>query len=129
MPLIDQISTTQRWMQFLLTTSTIVVSTGAFVWAMMVYALDAEYVQLEDFDAFKREIKQDIHEVKEANQNIVGDAVSQLQCDLLRGELDDLDATILYKRDHKIPTGLDEVLRDQKLRALQGRSDCNGSIR
>jgi hypothetical protein len=121
----DQISAAQRWMQFLITTSTIVVSTGAFVWAMMVYALDEEYVQIEDFEEFRAEVKRDIQAVGGENRQALSAAVSNLQCDLMRSELDDLDVTILYKDDHGIPSGLDKVVREQKLRAFQSRSDCH----
>ena len=120
------ISVAQRWMQFLITTTTIVISTGTMVWAVMVYALDSEYVQIEDFETFKQEIKTELEVNRSSTQRVVDRAVATLQCDLLRSELNDLDATILYKTDHSIPSGLDTVLRDQKLRELQSRTDCNG---
>ena len=120
----DVLSTYQRWMQFAITTGTIVVSTGAFVWAMMVYALDEQYVRIEDFETFKEEIEGSISRVESSTQLVVKTAVSDLQCDLMRSELNDLEATILYKNDHGIPAGLDQVLRDQKLRTLESRRDC-----
>ena len=121
--------TIEKVLSLLYTTGGIVAATGMAAWGMMTWAMDDRYVEQSEFEEQIQQIDQRFDESDQNTQEAVVEAVSNIQCDDLRSELDDLDATILYKRDHKIPTGLDEVLRDQKLRALQGRSDCNGSIR
>lgn len=103
----------QRWMQFLVTSGTIVVSTVGCVWAVMVYALDNEYVQIEDFDEFKHEVKLEIREV-----------VGGVNCQSIINEIESLNITITFKEKAQEDAALERLLRDNKVSQLHSDVSC-----
>lgn len=98
----------QRWMQFAVTTATIVVSTVGCVWAVMVYALDNEYVQVEDFDKFKKEIKVEMRS-----------AISDVHCASIRQKIMELNTVITFKTQSGADPALERLLRENQIEALE----------
>lgn len=107
------ITIAQRWAQFAVTTSTIVVSTVACVWGVMVYALDSEYVQIEDFDKFKNEIKVEIRS-----------AVADVHCQSIRQKVMELNTVITFKKQLGQDASLEKLLRENQMQSLQGDKRC-----
>jgi DNA-binding protein YbaB len=105
--------TAQRWMQFAGTAGTIVTSTVLCVWAVMVYALDREYVQIEDFEAFKHEIKADLK-----------DAVGEVHCAAMQQKLMELNTTISFKGQAGQDARLEKLLRDNQEISIKSDRRC-----
>lgn len=119
------ITTGQRWMQFLITSGTIIGGTTLMTWGMLTFAMDTKFVTDEEFGKFKEEVTASVARIETSTQTSLDDAVMDLKCEALRQRAAELETTATFKESVGQSAALERSLR-QNIMDGDGMSRCLG---
>ena len=122
--IVSYVTNMEKWVKLLAMTIGVVTFLGTASWSVLTYAMDQEYVKLEDMEDFSIEFDKKIEQLDNNNRQLIKETASSIECTMIKQRISELSSQIRYKQQEQQDYSLQQFQLDEQNLNLSLREDC-----